>query len=187
MGEVSFEPPAFCSVDPAVDVDCEFKFMLEYAETHFPQVPYWQLETGSEEVDAVHGEIDLRKRRYADQALALHAFVTQAPIENQPTKLHGIDWERPIELNVPTAVAVKVGLATVGPENFLTSLLFRMGDKFGYGYDERKNLMMFEVLNVRMGDRIMNTEIPAYIKLEAKVFREDSADVVEFDLDPEEP
>jgi len=187
MGEtpVQFQPPAFCSVDPAVDIQCEFGFMLEYAHTHYPLVPYHQLLTGSEELDDVHSEIDVRKRRYNEVGVGLNAFVTQAPIESQPTTKHGIDWTRPIELNVPTAVAVELGLATVNSTGYLASILFAMGDKFIYGFDENTNPMTFEVLNVKMGDRIMNTEIPAYIKLEAQVFRKDSAEEVDFDLDPE--
>jgi hypothetical protein len=35
-----------------------------------------------------------------------------------------------------------------------------------------------------MGDRIMNTEIPAYILLDAKVLREDSAEEIPWDQDP---
>lgn len=185
MGEpVQFQPPAFCSVDPAVDIQCEFGFMLEYAQTHFPLVPYHRLLTASEELDDVHSEIDVRKRRYDEIGVGLHAFVTQAPIESQPTTKHGIDWTRPIELNVPTAVAVEMDLAEVTSQGYLTSILFAQGDKFVYGFDETHKPMTFEVLNVRQGERIMNTEIPAYIKLESQVFREDSADVVDYDLDP---
>jgi len=159
--------------------------MLEYAKTHFPLVPYHRLLTGSEELDAVHSEIDVRKRRYDDAGVGLNAFVTQAPIEDQPTTKHGIDWTRPIELNVPTAVAVELDLAEVNAQGYLTSWLFAMGDKFVYGFDENHRPMTFEVMNVVKGDRIMNTEMPAYIQLKAQVFREDSADAVDFDLDPE--
>lgn len=157
--------------------------MKEYAQSHFPTVPYWKLTTNPDQLDDVHSEIDVRKRQYSDP-LTLNAFVTQAPIEEQPTKVHGIDWERPIELNIPTLVAVEAGLLTLREDRYIGSVVARMGDKFGYGYDQYHNLMVFEVLNVRFGDRIFNTEIPVYLKLEASIFRQDSADVVTFDMDP---
>jgi hypothetical protein len=185
MGEL-FQPPAFCSVRPEKDVVCEFNFQKEYAETHYPTVPYWRLLTDSEELDSVHSEIDFRKRKYAEAPDTINAFVTQAPIEGQPSTLHGIDWTRDIVLNAPISHLVAKNLATIRNDIYLSELRVRMGDKFGYGYDENHELREYEVTNVRLGDRIMNTEIPAYILLDAKVLRKDSADEIPWDQDPEE-
>lgn len=176
MGEV-WTLPAY--PEPTADIACELEYTREYANQHYPGVPYRRLITDLDELEDVHREIGVGKRRYAD-AILVRGFVTQAGDIEQPTTRRGIDWERDIVLNVPTVILSDLGLATLNPTTFdVEAVLVNQGDQF------RFHNMDFEVLNAKISkDRYQCTDIPVYYLLQAKVFRQDSADALTWDMDP---
>lgn len=165
--------------EPTADIACELDYTREYANQHYPGVPYRRLTTSLDELEDVHREIDVGQRTYAD-AILVHGFVTQAGDIEQPTTRRGIDWERDIVLNVPTVVLSDLGLATLNATTFdVEAVLVDHGDVF------RFHNMDFEVLNAKISKaRYQCTDVPVYYLLQAKRFRPDSAEAITWDMDP---
>lgn len=159
------------------DIETDLDYTREYANSHFPGVPYRRLTTDATELDDTHHEIDIGDRTYSD-AILLYGFVTQAPANEQPTTKRGIDWDREIILNVPLVILSDNSLATLDTHFDLSSVLVSMGDQFHFhNWD-------FEVLNAKPGDeRYHNTDIPIYWQMTARRLRPDSADVITWNMD----
>jgi len=165
--------------EPGVDIIQDFEYLNEYARSHFPKVPYKINQTPIEELDDVHTEIALRYRTYSD-AVILYAFVTQASGIQQPTTKGVIDWDREIALNVPIYVLEDLGWVTLDSDSDMLNVELGMGDLF------RFHEFDFEVLNAKRSDeRYHNTDIPMYWKMDAKRLRPDSAQEVDWDMDPQ--
>lgn len=163
---------------PEVDIITDFEYLREYAVAHYPAVPYKRLLTEPEELDDVHHEIALHQRTYAT-AVILFGFVTQAGKHDQPTTKGVIDWERDIELNVPSFILEDLGWVTLGADSDMLTVQLGMGDLFKYHEYE------FEVLNAqRGGERYHNTDIPMYWLMQAKRLRPDSGIDITWDMDP---
>jgi hypothetical protein len=166
--------------EPEKDIVQDFEYLKEYAEQHYPKVPYRINETPIEDLDDVHTEIALRYRTFSEPVI-LRGFVTQAGKHDQPTTKGAIDWEREIILHVPVYVLEDLGWVTLGPDSDTLHVNLGMGDIFRFHeYD-------FEVLNAQRSDeRYHNTDIPMYWDMTAKRLRPDSAEVIDWDMDPEE-
>ncbi len=164
--------------EPEVDILQDFEYLREYARDHFPPVWYRRLITTPQELDDVHKEIALTKRRY-EEARQLHGFVTQAPAHGQRTTKGAIDWEREIMLNIPTVLLEDEEWATLDSRSDMTAVLVGMGDQFKF------HQYYFEVLNAKPGnERYHNTDIPIYWLMQAKRLRPEALEVVTWDMDP---
>jgi len=169
--------PAY-PTEPAVDIVQDFEYLKEYAYSHYPKVPYKINQTPVEDLDDVHTEIALRYRTYSDPVI-LYGFVTQASGIQQPTTKGAIDWDREITLNVPVYVLEDLGWVTLDSDSDILNVELGMGDLF------RFHEFDFEVLNAKRSDeRYHNTDIPMYWKMDAKRLRPDSAQEVDWDMDP---
>ena len=168
--------PAY-PTDSDTDIETDMGFVREYAQAHYPGVPYRRLTTETAELEDVHKEIDFAQRTYTDPVL-LYGFVTQAPAAEHPTTKRGIDWEREIILNVPTVVLKDAGLAMLDIHSDMISVLVGQGDQF------RFHEWDFEVLEGKRGaERYHNTDIPIYWMMESKRLRPDSADIIDWNMD----
>jgi hypothetical protein len=165
--------------EPEVDIVQDFEYLKEYARSHYPKVPYRINQTPTEDLDDTHSEIALRYRTWSDPVI-LYAFVTQAPTHEQPTVKGAIDWEREIVLNVPVYILEDLGWVTLGADSDILNVNLGMGDQF------RFHEWDFEVLNAQRSDeRYHNTDIPMYWLMQSRRLRPDSADSVDWDMDPE--
>ena len=165
--------------EPEVDIVQDFEYLKEYARSHYPKVPYRINQTPVGDLEDVHTEIALRFRTFSD-AVILYGFVTQSPKAERPTTKGAIDWERPITLNVPVYILEDLGWVTLGADSDILHVNLGQGDVF------RFHEWDFEVMNAqRSQERYHNTDIPMYWEMNAKRLRPDSAEAVDWDMDPE--